>query len=226
LACSTAKQTLLLRLQERFVGQQGAAYSQRIRPCPKCGINRRIKDNRPRTLRSLFGNVVARLPRYHRCVCEQVASGRLLGYVRPGSKLLPTRNSPELIAMHASLGARMPYREAAFLLSGLLPCQRPCSYSTVRNHALQVGARLDFEGMGRAVGPAPDGVDWASVAVDGTYVRGRRSEAVIASTSSPAASSSQAAGNPVLVRAAVPAAEARDGTAVASARMPGLDALA
>ncbi len=96
--------------------------------------------------------------------------------VWPGSKLLPTRNSPELIAMHASLGARMPYREAAFLLSGLLPCQRPCSYSTVRNHTLQVGARLDFEGMDRAVGPAPDGVDWASVAVDGTYVRGRRSE--------------------------------------------------
>ena len=44
--------TLLLRLQERFVGQQGAAYSRRIRPCPKCGINRRIKDYRPRTLRS------------------------------------------------------------------------------------------------------------------------------------------------------------------------------
>ena len=74
---------------------------------------------------------VARLPRYHRCVCEQIASGWLLRNIWPGTKLLPMRNSPELIAMHASLGARMPYREAAFLLSGLLPCQRPCSFSTV-----------------------------------------------------------------------------------------------
>ena len=70
----------------------------------------------------------------------------------------------------------MPYREAAFLLSGLLPCRRPCSYSTVRNHTLQVGARLDFEGMDRAVSTPPDSVAWASVAIDGTYVRGRRSE--------------------------------------------------
>lgn len=167
---------LLLRLQQRFVRQQAAAYSRHIRPCPKCGIERNIKDYRPRTLRSLFGNIVMRIPRYHRCICEQIASGRLLRYIWPGTKLLPTGNTPELIAMHASLGARMPYREAAFLLSGLLPRQRRCSHSTVRNHTLQVGARLDFEGLDRAVKAASCGIDWASVAIDGTYARGRRSE--------------------------------------------------
>ena len=36
--------------------------------------------------------------------------------------------------MHASMGARMPYRAAAFLLSGLLPRQRRCCPGTVRNH--------------------------------------------------------------------------------------------
>lgn len=78
--------------------------------------------------------------------------------------------------MHASLGARMPYREAAFLLSGLLPCQRHCCPGTVRNHTLQGGARIDLEGMDRAVRVAPDPVDWASVAIDGTYARGRKGE--------------------------------------------------
>jgi hypothetical protein len=114
--------------------------------------------------------------RYHRGVCEQIASGRLLRYIWPGTKLLPTGNTPELIAMHASLGARMPYREAAFLLSGRLPRKRRCSYSTVRNHTPRVGARIDFEGLDRAVKGVPWGIDWASVAIDGTYARGRRSE--------------------------------------------------
>lgn len=167
---------MLLRLQQRFVRQQAAAYCQHVRPCPKRGIERNIKHYRPRTLRSLFGNVAMRIPRYHRCMCEQVGPGRVLRYVWPGTSLLPPSNTPELIAMHASLGARMPYREAAFLLSGLLPCQRRCSHSTVRSPTLQVGARIDFEGMDRSVHAAPAPVDWASVAFDGTYARGRRSE--------------------------------------------------
>lgn len=184
-----AKQ-LLLGLQRLVVRQQAAAFSQHIRPCPKCGIDRNIKDWRPRTLRSLFGNVAVRFPRYYRCVCEQFGPGRLLRYIWPGTKLLPSGTTPELMAMYASLGARMPYREAAFLLSGLLPRQRRCCPSTVRNHTLRVGARIDSEGMHRAVGAAPSDVDWASVAIDGTYAPGAGgAKAAIASISSPAASS-------------------------------------
>ncbi len=40
---------LLLRLRQRFVRQQAAAFNQHIRPCSKCGIDRNIMDCRPRT---------------------------------------------------------------------------------------------------------------------------------------------------------------------------------
>lgn len=156
--------------------QQAQAFCRRLRPCRACGVDRNIKDYRSRTLHTLFGNVTMRLPRFHRCACEQIGSGRVLRYVWPGTDLLPSINTPELMAMHAALGARMPCREAAFVLSSLLPCERPCRHTTVRNHLLQVGARTDFEGPGRAVEPATGPVDWASVAVDGTYARGLRRE--------------------------------------------------
>lgn len=165
---------LLLRLQRLIVRQQAQAFCRRLRPCPACGAGRAIKDYRSRTLHTLFGTVTMRLRRFHRCACEPIGSGRVLRYVWPATDLLPSVNTPELIAMHAALGARMPYREAAFLLSTLLPCERPWRHTTVRNHLLQVGARIDFEGPGRAVETALDAVDWASVAVDGTYVRGLR----------------------------------------------------
>lgn len=58
-----AKQ-LLLGLQRLLVGQQADAFGRHIRPCPKCGADRNVKDYRPRTLRSLFGNVMMRLPRF------------------------------------------------------------------------------------------------------------------------------------------------------------------
>ena len=167
---------LLLRLQRQLVRQQAAAFCDHIRPCPSCGIERNIKDYRPRTLRSLFGNVFVRMPRFHRCACERVGAGQDHRYIWPGTMLLPTGTTPELIAMHASLGARMPYREAAFILSGLLPRQQRCNYSTVRNHTLLVGERINFEGPEHTVKAATGAVHWASVAIDGTYVRACPSE--------------------------------------------------
>ena len=126
-------------------------------------------------MHTLFGNVTMRLPRFDRCACEPIGSGRALRCVRPGTVLLPSINTSGLIAMHAALGARCPvYREAAFVLSALLPCERPCRHTTVRNHLLRVGTRIDSEGPGRAVEPATGPVDWACVAIDGTYARGLR----------------------------------------------------
>ena len=77
---------------------------------------------------------------------------------------------------HYPLGARMPYREAAFILSGLLPRQQRCNYSTIRNHTLLVGERINFGGPEHAVKATSDAVHWASVAIDGTYVRACPSE--------------------------------------------------
>ena len=162
-----------------MVRQQAAAFCDSLRRCERCRFVRQIKDYRPRTLRSLFGNVLLRMPRFHRCICERLPWLRKVEarYLWPGSILMPSGSTPELVAIYAALGARMPYREAAFLMSGLLPRDKRCCYTTVRNHALRVGERMNCEGLAStAKKPDAQGVAWASVAIDGTYVRACRGE--------------------------------------------------
>jgi hypothetical protein len=87
--------------------------------------------------------------------------------------------TPELQYLYAAWGSRVPYRQAAAMLSDLLPIGTGgVSHATLRRHALTVGARLNH----RVV--EPDEYDWPestrelvpaanslSVAIDGTYIR-------------------------------------------------------
>lgn len=69
-----------------------------------------------------------------------------LGFVdmswSPLTELLPDRCTPELRWLQAELSARHSCREAARLLTTLLPCQ-PMNHATMRHRTHRVAADLD-----------------------------------------------------------------------------------
>ncbi len=61
---------VLSSLQRHLVQMQTEEYCQARRRCPRCGAQRPLKDRRPRQLRSLFGVVEVRAPRFAPCRCS------------------------------------------------------------------------------------------------------------------------------------------------------------
>ena len=78
--------------------------------------------------------------------------------------------------MQAALGARMPYREAAFKLDAFVPGVGPHNHGTIRNETIRVGSRIALEDSVTASGQQPDPMESGTLAIDGTYVRGHRRE--------------------------------------------------
>jgi hypothetical protein len=89
----------------------------------------------------------------------------------PLAELLPDRCAPELRRLQAELSARHSYREAARLLSTLLPCA-PVSHATMRNRTHRVEDDLEQKPI---VQPNPEPViDPAAevvVLIDGAHIR-------------------------------------------------------
>ena len=61
--------SVLAGLQRHLVQTQAEEHCQVRRRCPRCGGQRPLKDQRPRQLRSLFGTVEVRAPRFEPCRC-------------------------------------------------------------------------------------------------------------------------------------------------------------
>ena len=139
------------------------------RICPRCGTALRIKDRRPRRLQTRFGTIEIEAPRLKLCPCRQGA-GQSGATVSPVRELLRgARCTPELERVQAELGARTSFREAARILTALLPVGT-ANHAGVRNRTHAVGQRRDAADPPRGVipGPVPDEI---VVALDGAYVR-------------------------------------------------------
>src|SRR5208283_477848 len=115
--------------------------AQSRRRCPRCGAQRPLKDRRPRRLRSLFGVVEVRAPRFTPCRCSQTRREIL----SPVVEIMPDRCTPEYERTLAEMGALLPYRRARTLLEDLFPLGEPPMVETIRQRTLQVGARLEYE---------------------------------------------------------------------------------
>src|SRR3954466_8377044 len=85
-----AKQ-LLAELQRHLVQAQTEEYCRSRRRCPRCGAQRPLKDRRPRQLRSLFGVVAVRAPRFAPCRCS-VGHRQILS---PVGEIMPDRCTPD-----------------------------------------------------------------------------------------------------------------------------------
>src|SRR5208283_4006434 len=122
---------LLAAAQRAVVGNQIDGYVTDARRCTCCGQLRKVHDRRTRTLQTLFGIVEVDAPRLKPCGC-QGTDGQAEVISSPTAQLLSGRSTPELQRVQAELGARHSFREAARLLSNLLPCSRP-NHATLRN---------------------------------------------------------------------------------------------
>jgi hypothetical protein len=82
--------SILAGLQRHLVQTQAEEHCQVRRRCPRCGEQRPLKDQRRRRLRSLFGAVEVRAPRFEPCRC----SVTLRTILAPVQEIMPGRCTP------------------------------------------------------------------------------------------------------------------------------------
>lgn len=89
----------------------------------------------------------------------------------PLIELLPDRCTPEFRRLQAELSARHSYREAARLLTMLLPCEPP-NHATMRNRTHQVAAELEARTSVRPEPEARSSKDAEMIVlIDGAHIR-------------------------------------------------------
>ncbi|CAN7779175.1 hypothetical protein LJR084_008084 [Variovorax sp. LjRoot84] len=130
---------LLARMQAQIVTRQVELMSTCKRRCDGCGLNRPIKDYHDVHYRSLFGSVVVKVPRWRRCECRCSTV--------PSERRARPWISAELEYVQSRLAATIPYAKSSELLELLLPVAGANATSTVRRHTLDVGRRLDAQGL-------------------------------------------------------------------------------
>ena len=162
LALADAK-VVLARLQTEIVTRQIERLSARERPCP-CGAKRIVKDYHDVRYRSLFGDVVTRIPRWRACACTAKSDDPSLG---PRQRWI----AAELEFVQSQLAFTIPYARAADLLRLLLPVATGNAASTVRERILHVGRRLDAQGRSVHETEVQGDATVTTVGLDSGYVR-------------------------------------------------------
>jgi hypothetical protein len=159
---------LLSELQRLVLQTQMEEYVMCARVCRACLTLRRRRDRRTRTIQTLFGTVEVDAPRISICPCSNEMGFVDLSF-SPLAQLFPDRCTPELRRIQAELGARHSFREAAQLLSTLLPCS-PTNHATIRNRTHRIAVEIEA-----AAPEAPKDVlasnDEMVVMLDGAHIR-------------------------------------------------------
>ena len=132
---------LVAAVQEAVVDEQVKAALSKHEHCADCGRAHRHKDARTIVLRTLFGTLRLRSPRWYRCGCGP----RPTNTFSPLAALLPERTTPELVYLEAKFAGLVSYGLSATLLAEVLPLGRALDASAVRHHAQAVAQRLEDE---------------------------------------------------------------------------------
>jgi len=127
-------------LQSAVVNHEAETYSLFRRVCPDCHTFRPVKDYTSRRIRTVFGTVEVRNPRW--MLCRDCHPG-MVGAFAPLKEICPDRATPELMELTARLGSMMPYRQAAGVLAEFLPIEPTETHATVRKRTIRIGERLD-----------------------------------------------------------------------------------
>ena len=161
---------VLAGLQRHLVQAQTEEHCQARRRCPRCGWQRPLKDRRRRRLRSLFGTVEVRAPRFGPCHC----SVTLRTTISPVTEIMPDRCTPEYERVLAKLGALLPYRRARALLEDFFPVGDPPAVSTIQKRTLQVGARMEREAIAAPTSVPAAEAETIALSIDSGHVRAAR----------------------------------------------------
>lgn len=136
---------LLQTLQTHLLQDQVQQLSAIERPCSSCGSRRSLHDYRRRQFDTLFGRVTLRQPRWRPCACQQTGAKREPDRGSDQSRISPligVRATPELVRVQAELGARLSFREAARVMSVLLPTSEAINHTGVRRRLAGTADRL------------------------------------------------------------------------------------
>ena len=157
----------LAGLHRHLVQAQAEEHCRSRRRCDHCGAQRPLKDFRRRRLRSLFGIVEVRAPRFGPCRCG-VVSRRT---ITPVAEIMPDRCTPEYERTLAKMGSLLPYGRARALLDEFFPLGDAPEVETIRQRTLQVGARLEKEAVRPPTPAAPNEARPITLAIDGGHVK-------------------------------------------------------
>jgi len=135
-----AGERIMSALQAFVVKQELAAYALTRRVCVSCERLRPVKDYTTRKIRTVFGTVAVKNPRW--MVCRRCFPHFSMAFTVLG-EICPDRSTPELVELTARLGSMLPYRKAAKLLAEFLPIEPTESHQTARKRTLTLGARLE-----------------------------------------------------------------------------------
>ena len=131
---------IMTALQSAVVNHEAETYSLFRRVCPDCQTFRPVKDYTARRIRTVFGTVEVRNPRWVLC---RVCHPGIVGAFAPLKEICPDRATVELMELTARLGSMMPYRQAAKVLAEFLPIEPTETHATVRKRTIRIGERLD-----------------------------------------------------------------------------------
>ncbi|QGU21102.1 hypothetical protein MCHK_11735 (plasmid) [Mesorhizobium huakuii 7653R] len=131
---------IMAALQNAVVTQEAETYALFRRVCPDCHTFRPVKDYTTRRIRTVFGAVEVRNPRW--MLCRDCHPG-IVDAFAPLKEICPDRATRELMELTARLASTMPYRQAASILAKFLPIEPTETHATVRKRTIRVGERLD-----------------------------------------------------------------------------------
>ena len=132
--------TIMTALQSAVVNHEAETYSLFRRVCPDCHRFRPVKDYTTRQIRTVFGIVEVRNPRW--MICRDCYPGMVVAFA-PLKEICPDRATSELMELTARLGSMMPYRQAASVLAEFLPVEPTEMHATVRKRTIRIGERLN-----------------------------------------------------------------------------------
>lgn len=162
---------VLEALQAQIVQQQANHFL--AQELPKLPTSRVLKDYQPLTLRTLFGIVRLRSPRF-----AIVQLGDKPNTVSPLRSLFSQRTTPEMLYLETKWAALLPYSQTVALLKEVLPVDQKLNAATIRNHLGAVARQVDNQlssGHGENLfvkrSSFDDPQDPIVMGVDGGYVR-------------------------------------------------------
>ncbi|WP_157017102.1 hypothetical protein [Mesorhizobium xinjiangense] len=131
-------------LQTAVVNHEAETYALFRRLCPDCHTFRPVKDYTTRRIRTVFGTVKVRNPRW--VLCRDRYPG-MDGALVPLKEICPDRATSELMELTTRLGSIMLYRQVAKVQAEFLPIEPTESHATVRKRTIRIGKRLDDQIM-------------------------------------------------------------------------------
>ena len=132
---------LLQKVQEVVIAEQVSSCLVNQVACPHCHQARCHKDGTTIVLRTLFGTLHLRSPRWWHCSCQPQPTRTF----SPLAAVLPERTTPELIYLESKFSGLISYGQSANLLAETLPLGRPLHATAVRLHAQATADRLESE---------------------------------------------------------------------------------